>query len=43
MVYYTRCKEVLEVKSEKTKMSDIAKVLNISTISVSRALAGQAE
>jgi Transcriptional regulators len=29
------------VKPEKTKMSDIAKALNISTISVSRALAGQ--
>lgn len=29
------------MKSEKPKMSDIAKALNISTISVSRALAGQ--
>lgn len=29
------------MKTEKTKMSDIAKALNISTISVSRALAGQ--
>ncbi len=29
------------MKPEKTKMSDIAKALNISTISVSRALAGQ--
>ena len=29
------------MKSEKIKMSDIAKALNISTISISRALAGQ--
>lgn len=32
---------VIKMKTEKTKMSDIAQALNISTISVSRALAGQ--
>lgn len=32
---------VITMKPEKTKMSDIAKALHISTISVSRALAGQ--
>ncbi len=36
-----RGRMIMKMKPEKPKMSDIAKALNISTISVSRALAGQ--